>query len=80
MSKSNGMINLDPSVLIIIPYWKKLFLYHEFINQYAKLIDKSHPNFMNIKDYTLEGSSLNRIERIGHRKKGNHYFPNLNSC
>ncbi len=54
---------------------KNLNLDNSFIAEYAKLIEKTNPNFFEIKGFTLQAKGLLISERLKNENEVQYYFP-----
>ncbi|MFX1499700.1 MAG: radical SAM protein [Promethearchaeota archaeon] len=66
---------LSCRTLIRLTAVKNLNLSENFLNDYAKLIEKANPNFFEIKGFTLQAKALLISERLKTYKKVQEYFP-----
>ncbi|MBD3352644.1 MAG: radical SAM protein [Candidatus Lokiarchaeota archaeon] len=48
---------------------------HEMIAGYAKIIEETQPDFVDVKGFTLEGSSMQISDRLSNQHKGSYYVP-----
>ena len=74
--KSLELVNsLSSRTLVRLTAIKNINLNDNFIHEYAKIIDKTNPNFFEIKGFTLQAKALLINERLKMQKKVQDYFP-----
>jgi wyosine [tRNA(Phe)-imidazoG37] synthetase (radical SAM superfamily) len=47
------------------------------VSDYVDLIENAEPNFLDLKGFTLEGSSMNISKRLGTKEGGDNFFPDF---
>ncbi len=67
--------SLSSRTLVRLTAIKDLNLNDEFIREYAKIIEKTNPNFFEIKGFTLQAKALLISERLKSYKEVQDYFP-----
>jgi len=69
--------DLKTRTCIRITCVKNLNLFDEMVSDYVELIENAEPNFLDLKGFTLEGSSMNISNRLGTKEGGDKFFPNF---